>query len=181
MSDPFIGEIQAFTFPFAAQGFNRVWMPCLGQVLPIQSYTPLFALIGTLYGGNGTTNFALPNLGGFITNGQGNAPGLQPRTMGQVMGSSTVVLSSTEMATHIHGLQLGVKAATGAQAGPGTSSNMAAIDPNFNGFAPPPASTALAPNAMSMTGQNVAHDNMQPTQAIVWCIAYAGVFPSFTS
>lgn len=76
MSTPFVGEIQAFPFPFAVQGFNQTWLPCAGQILSIQQFTPLFALIGTTYGGNGTTNFQLPNMVGTITNSQGDGPGL---------------------------------------------------------------------------------------------------------
>lgn len=179
MSDPFVGEIQAFPFAFAAQGFNQAWLPCLGQTLPIQKFTPLFSLIGILYGGNGTTDFQLPNLNGAITNSQGAGPGLAPRTLGETIGSATVTLKTEEMAAHAHGLQLGNDAASGAAAGPGTGSNMAAINPAFNGFVAPPVNTTLAPNAMSLTGSGQPHDNTQPTQAIVWCIAYSGIFPSF--
>jgi microcystin-dependent protein len=181
VSDPYIGEIQAFPFAFAAQGFNQSWLPCFGQLLPIQQFVPLFSLIGTAFGGNGTSNFALPNLTGCITNGQGDGPGLQPRVLGESIGSATVNLISGEMAMHTHGLQLGIKTAANAAPGPGTSSNMAAIDPIFNGFVPLPSTTTLAPNAMTLTGQGLPHDNTQPTLAIVWCIAYTGIFPSFNN
>jgi microcystin-dependent protein len=180
VADPYLGEIQAFAFPFASGGFNAgVWMACQGQILPITRNTALFSLIGTLYGGNGTTTFALPNLTGTLTNSQGTGPGLGPREMGETLGSPTVILTSGEMAGHTHGLQLGVKTATGAAAGPGTASATAAIDPGFNGFVPPPFNTTLAPNAMGFTGGGLAHDNNQPTQALVWCIAVQGNFPSF--
>jgi microcystin-dependent protein len=182
MSDPFLGEMQAFPINIALGGFRAgsgVWMPCLGQLLPIQSNTALFSLIGTYYGGNGTTNFALPNLNGAITNSQGTGPGLQPRAIGETLGTTTVTLSAQEMASHTHGLQLGAANATGAQSGPGTQSNMMAIDPSMNGFVAPPGNTTFAPNAVTFTGQGQAHDNMQPTLAIVWCIATAGVYPSF--
>lgn len=181
MADPYIGEIQAFPFTFAAQGFNQGWLPCFGQLLPIQQFTPLFALIGTAFGGNGTTNFQLPNLSGCITNSQGDGPGLQPRVIGETIGSSTVNLAVGEMAAHTHGLQLGSKTAANAAPGPGTASNMAAIDPIFNGFVPLPSTTTLAPNAMTLTGQGLPHENMQPTQALIWCIAYAGIYPSFNN
>lgn len=181
MSDPFIGEIQAFPFPFAAQGFNQAWLPCFGQLLPIQRFTPLFALIGTAFGGNGTSNFQLPNLSGCVTNSQGNGPGLQPRVIGESVGSPTVSLVVSEMAIHTHGLQMGSNTAANAVPGPGTASNMVAIDPIFNGFVAPPGNTILAPNAMALTGQGLPHDNTQPTQAIIWCIAYAGIFPSFNN
>jgi len=181
VSDPYIGEIQAFPFTFAAQGFNQSWLPCFGQLLPIQQFTPLFALIGTAFGGNGTTNFALPNLAGSVTNGQGDGPGLQPRVIGEMLGSPTVNLTYGEMAMHTHGLQLGSKTAANPAPGPGTASNMAAIDPLFNGFVAPPSTVTLAPNAMTLTGQGLPHDNTQPTQAIIWCIAFAGIYPSFNN
>ena len=182
MSDSYIGEIQAFPYAWATQvGFNSAWLPCLGQTLSISAYSALYSLIGTLYGGNGTTNFMLPNMPGFVTNSQGNGPGLSPRTIAEKLGSPTVQLSLQQMASHTHGLQMGSKAASGASASPGTASNMAAIDPNFNGFVPSPSNTTFATNAMSLTGQGLAHDNMQPTQAIVWCICYNGIFPVFPS
>ncbi|MBR0705501.1 MULTISPECIES: phage tail protein [Bradyrhizobium] len=181
MSDPYIGEIQAFTFQFATSGFNYAWLPCFGQLMPIQGYSPLFSLIGTYYGGNGTTNFALPNLNGSIAISQGQGPGLQNYDIGEVVGSPTVNLISGEMAIHTHALQLGAGNATNAVPGPGTSANMVAIDPQFNGFIAPPGNLTLAANAVTLTGQGLPHDNMQPTQAIIWCIAYAGIFPSFGS
>ena len=181
MSDPYIGEIQAFPFALAAQGFNQAWLPCFGQLLSIQQFTPLFSLIGSAFGGNGTTNFALPNLSGSVSNGQGDGPGLQPRVIGQSIGSPTVNLTIGEMAMHTHGLRLGNKTAANAAPGPGTSSNMAVIDPIFNGFVTPPSTTTLAPNAMTPTGRGLPHDNTQPTQAIIWCIAYVGIFPSFNN
>lgn len=179
MSSPYVGEIQAFTFPFATGGFNNAWLPCLGQIVPIQQYTPLFSLIGTNYGGNGTTNFALPNLNGSVVISQGQGQGLEDRIIGEVVGSPTVNLISSEMAIHTHALQLGAGNAQNAAPGPGTAQNMVALDPQFNGFIAPPGNLTLAPNAVTLTGQGQAHDNMQPTLAIVWCIAYAGIFPSF--
>ena len=180
--DPYIGEIQAFAFPFASGGFqNGAWLPCSGQTLPIQQFTALYALIGTNFGGNGTTNFQLPNLNGTIAISQGQGPGLTPRVIGEAIGSPTVTLTQPQMATHSHGLQLGSHTAAGATAGPGTASNTAAIDPFFNGFVAPPGNTTLANIAMSRTGGGQPHDNTQPTMALVYCIAVAGIFPSFNS
>ena len=180
MASPYIGEIQAFPFSWAAQGFNQNWLPCQGQTLSVRQYTPLFALIGTYYGGDGTTNFQLPNMVGMVTNSQGTGPGLQPRDLGQSLGTATVNLTAPEMASHTHALQLGAAAAAGAAPGPGTASDMAAINPAFNGFVAPPSNTTLATNAMSMTGSGQPHHNNQPTHAIVWCIAISGIFPSFS-
>ena len=180
--DPFIGEIQAFAFPFASGGFqNGDWLPCSGQLLPIRQFSALYALIGTNFGGNGTTNFQLPNLNGMIAISQGQGPGLTPRVIGEKIGSPTVTLTQQQMAMHSHGLQLGSKTATGATAGPGTASNTVAIDPAFSGFVAPPGNTTLANIAMSRTGGGQPHDNTQPTMALVYCIAVVGVFPSFNS
>lgn len=180
MSDPFVGEIQAFPFAWATGGVNNAWLPCFGQLLSIQAFTPLFALIGTYYGGNGTTNFALPNLNGAVAISQGQGPGLSQRDIGEVIGTPTVSLTSNEMTRHTHALQLGSRTAQNAVAGPGTGSNMVAIDPGFNGFVAPPATLNLTNSTVTMTGQGLPHDNMQPTQAIVWCICYSGIFPSFS-
>jgi len=181
MSDPFIGEIQAFPFAFAVGGFNNAWLPCFGQLLAIQAFTPLFALIGTNYGGNGTTNFALPNLNGSVAISQGTGPGLQPRLIGEVVGSSQVSLIGDNMAVHTHTLQLGSNTAQNAAPGPGTGMNMVALNPVFNGFVDPPGNLTFSPNAVTFTGQGLPHENMQPTQALIYCIAYAGIFPSFGS
>jgi microcystin-dependent protein len=177
----YLGEIQAFAFPFASGGFNQSWLPCAGQLLSIQQYPALFSLIGTSYGGNGTTNFQLPNMVGTISNSQGTGPGLEPRILGETLGAASVTLTTQTMAAHTHGLQLGNATAAGAAPGPGTASNMAAINPANNGFVPPPSSVTFSQNAMSMTGSGQGHPNIQPTQAIVWCIATQGNFPSFSS
>lgn len=183
MSDPYLGEIQAFPIQIASGGFNGPsgsWLPCFGQLLPIRQNTALFSLIGTAYGGDGQTTFALPNLMGCVTNSQGAGAGLQLRVLGETMGSMNETLMSQEMASHTHALQMGAAAAQGAAAGPGTGANMAAIAPAlFNGFVPPPSNTTLAPNTMALTGGAQPHNNAQPTQAVVWCIAIAGTFPSF--
>jgi microcystin-dependent protein len=181
VSDPYVGEIQAFPFAFAASGFgNNTWLPCFGQLLPVQQYSALFSLIGTYYGGNGTTTFAVPNLSGAVAIGQGQGPGLSNRIVGEAIGAPTVSLAAAEMAQHTHGLQLGIKTAEKATPGPSTEANLAEIDPGFNGFGPLPADTTLAPNAITPTGQGLPHDNIQPNQVLIWCIAVNGIFPSFS-
>jgi len=96
------------------------------------------------------------------------------------MGGSTAFLTTAEMPAHTHTLQLGNKTATNATPGPGTGVGMVAIDPIFNGFVAPPADATLAVNAVTPNGQSLPHDNMQPTQALIWCICYAGIYPSFS-
>ena len=185
MADSYIGEIQAFPYSgsIALGGFtsgSSTWLPCLGQALPTQAYAALFSLIGTLYGGNGTTSFQLPNLNGSITNGQGTGPGIRPREIGDVLGSNQVTLTTAELPAHTHGLQLGKAGAQGAQASPGQGEGMAAIVPSFNGFVAPPGGTMLAKSAMTSTGNGQPHPNTQPTQAVVFCICVTGIFPTFT-
>jgi len=179
MADPFIGEIQAFAFPWANQGFNQTWLVCAGQTLAISQYSALFSLIGTTYGGNGSTTFNLPNLIGNIAISQGQGPGLTNRIIGEALGWPNVTLTQQTIARHGHSLQLGVRAASGGNAGPGTGGATAAIDPDFNGFVASPVNTSLSQTAVAMTGGNGAHDNNQPTLAIVYCIAFTGIFPSF--
>jgi microcystin-dependent protein len=180
MSDPYIGEIQAFAFSFAASGFNAgQWAPCLGQQLQVSQNPVLFSLIGAAYGGNGTTNFNLPNLNGHIVVGQGQGPALSDRTLGQSFGEAQVALSTAEMAAHTHALQLG----TGTTGSPSPTPTLGAVllNPVFNGFVDPPSNTTLAKTAISMTGGGQPHQNMQPTLALVYCIALTGIVPSFSS
>lgn len=179
MSEPYLGEIQAFPFAFALQGFNQSWIPCSGQLLPIQHYATLFSLIGTFYGGDGRVTFALPNLNGAVAIGQGAGPGLQQRFIGEMIGSPSVTLVTQELPAHSHTLSFGDVAAANATPGPGSPQSSAAINPLFNGFVAPPANLPLAPSAMTPFGGGEAHTNMQPTQALVWCIAIAGIFPAF--
>jgi microcystin-dependent protein len=178
MSDPFIGEIQAFAFPFAAGGFqNGQWAPCMGQIVAIQSNTPLYSLIGTTYGGNGTTTFGLPNLNGHIVVSQGQGQGLTPRVLGEMFGETQVTLMSQQMAIHTHGLQLG--SGTGGTPSPKPSPGAVLLNPTFNGFVNPPSNTTFATTAVGLTGGGQAHDNMQPSLVLVYCIALFGLYPSF--
>src|ERR1700684_1715964 len=98
MSDQFVAEIRIFGFTFPPTG----WAYCNGQLLPISQNTALFSLLGTFYGGNGTSNFALPNLQGSMPLGQGQGPGLTPRNLGETGGSSTVTILNTQMPNHAH-------------------------------------------------------------------------------
>jgi microcystin-dependent protein len=178
MSDPYIGEIQAFAFPFAVGGFQSgQWAACLGQLLPINSNPPLFSLIGTAYGGNGTTNFGLPNLNGHIVTSQGQGSGLTNRVLGETWGEPVVTLMSQQMASHTHALQLGT--GVGGTPGPTPAPGSVLLNPEFNGFVNPPSNTTFATTAVGMTGGSQPHNNMQPTLVLVYCIALTGIFPSF--
>jgi microcystin-dependent protein len=178
MSDPFIGEIQAFAFPFAVGGFqNGQWAACLGQLLSISSNPPLFSLIGTTYGGNGTTNFGLPNLNGHIVTSQGQGPGLTDRVLGETWGEPQVTLMTQQMASHAHALQLG--GGSGGTPTVGPTPGAVLLAPLFNGYVAPPSNTTFATTAVGMTGGGQPHNNTQPTLVLVYCIALTGIFPSF--
>lgn len=171
----FIGEIQAFPYIFAPRG----WMICDGTTYPIQQYTALFALIGTAYGGNGTTNFAVPNFVNHVANSQGNGPGLMPRTLGEQLGSQNVSLTVQQMPQHMHSLGL---AAANANQTAAPDNGSVALAPASNGFLNPatfPPNTQLAVPQVALTGSSQPHPNNQPTLALLYCIAYEGVFPSF--
>ena len=173
MAYPYIGEIQAFAFGYCPLD----WLPCDGRLVPINQFTPLFALIGTTYGGDGTSTFGLPNLVGRVAMSQGQGPGLTLRTIGDDVGDAAVALIEGEMAWHTHGLQLGDRTTPNGTAAP--SGTSVAIDPTFNGFVALPGNTTLAPTAVGLTGGSQAHPNTQPTLAMIYCIATAGEFPSF--
>jgi microcystin-dependent protein len=174
MADPYVGEIQAFAFGFVPKG----WAMCDGSLLPLQRNATLYSLIGTTYGGNGTTNFALPNLVGHVVISQGQGPGLANHIVGDVLGEKTASVSQQQMPSHIHQMQLGSTTSTNSTPGPTGGSNVA-IDPSFNGFVAPPGNTEFASSAVIPFGGSQPHPNTQPTLAMVYCIATEGVFPAF--
>lgn len=174
MTDAYLGEIQAFAFGF----FPQNWLPCDGRTLQIRQYTALYSLIGTSYGGDGSTTFLLPNLVGRVAMSQGQGPGLPSYRIGAAPGAAAITLGVGEVSAHTHGLQLGDRSSPNGTAAPSATSNVA-IDPAFNGFLPPPATTTLAVNSVTMTGGSQPHPNAQPTLAMIYCICTNGIFPSF--
>lgn len=164
MAEPFLGEIRLMSFVFAPQG----WALCNGQLLPINQNQALFALLGTMYGGNGQTTFALPNLQGRVPVHQGSE-----HTIGEAAGAQAHTLSVSEMPQHTHFVQSS-SAATGGSASPagrylGGASNV---------YRPDGATTSLHPGSLTDTGGSQAHLNMQPFLALNFCIALQGIFPS---
>jgi len=182
MSDAFIGEIRAFGFNFAPYG----WMPCNGQLISISQYTALFALLGTTYGGNGTNNFALPNLQGQVPMHWGTGPGGFNTVLGEVQGSPTVALLSTEMPAHTHTISAGNLPTSGfpassRSAGPVADSYLSETTGGFLYEEPPLATypnTPFLPTAIMPAGSSQPHENRQPFLVINFCIAYNGIFPA---
>ena len=172
MADPFVAEIRIFPFNFAPTG----WAFCDGQLLPISQNTALFSLLGTMYGGNGQSTFALPNLQGAAPLHHGQGPGLSERFQGETGGSETVTLLESEIPAHTHALRAyGIDPADvqAPQAGVvlGRSSGGSAYE------ASPAGLVGMAPDMLAPSGGDLPHNNMMPYLTLNFCIALQGVFP----
>jgi microcystin-dependent protein len=170
MAEPFIGEIRLFAGNFAPRGYAL----CYGQLMSIAQFTALFALIGTTYGGDGQTTFALPDLRGRVPVHQGTGPGFTPRTMGERYGTETVTLTSNQIPLHSHTQQAStnaVNAGSGPSAVLGNSATTA-----FYGSGTPQVTMAAA--AVDSAGSGQPHNNMAPFLALNFIIAVEGVFPA---
>jgi microcystin-dependent protein len=168
MPDPFIGELRLFGFNFAPTG----WALCAGQSMPINQYTALFSLLGTMYGGDGQTTFNLPDLRGRVPVSFGQGPGLATYTQGEVAGSETVTLAPDQIPGHTHP----VGAASAAE-----SKNPAAAVPAFTAAGSSYGTTqdlAMSPTMIGGNAGGGAHPNLQPYAVLNWCIALEGVYPS---
>jgi microcystin-dependent protein len=168
----YLGEVRLFAYNWCPVG----WMQAAGQILPISQYTALFSLLGTSFGGNGTTNFGLPNLSGSAPYGQ--LANNQGQPFGAVYGQSTVTLTVANLPPHTHQL-------FGSSANPGTYSPAGALlgtDANTaaKSFAPSgsPANTPMAVGAVGLTGSAVPVSIQSPALSMNWCIAYQGIYPS---
>jgi microcystin-dependent protein len=175
MSQAYLGEIRAFGFNFAPHG----WMQCNGQTLSVTQYSDLFSIIGTIYGGNGTTNFMLPNLQGQIPMHWGSGPSVPTTIPGQVQGQTQVALAANQIPQHTHSI-FAASASAGAvkSAIPTNTSFISEARGSFVYQVPPVTSNSpFSPKAISPNGGSQAHDNMQPYLALNFCIAVTGVFP----
>jgi microcystin-dependent protein len=172
MSDQFLGEIRMFGCTFAPVG----WALCNGQILSISQYTALFSLIGTYYGGNGTTNFALPNLQGRAAMDQGNGTGLTPRVLGEQDGSETVTLLISEIPAHNHSFSVDPQAKKESSSVSNTSPAAAPAGTNF--YSNAQANGQMNSQTLQATGQSQPHENRQPFQVINFCIALQGIYPA---
>ncbi|HLT43408.1 MAG TPA: tail fiber protein [Luteimonas sp.] len=179
MSEPYIGEIQLFGFDFAP----RHWAYCNGAIVPIQQNTALYALLGTVYGGNGTTTFALPNLASRAACGQGQGPGLSPRFAGETFGARTATLGADQAPQHAHAVSAWSQSAAGSgSAAPVADGGLSLLTggTGTRTYIASPLDTRLSPAMLSpATGGSEPHDNVQPSLGLNFSIALQGVFPSF--
>lgn len=167
MSEPFLGEIRMFAGNFPPRG----WAKCDGQLMAISQNDALFALLGTTYGGDGTTTFALPDLRSRIPLHQGTGPGLSNYVLGQAAGTETVTLTSTQIPQHTH-LMNAANATTNSPANAAFGSNGLAI------YKVPPAGATMAANIIQNAGGNQPHENEMPFLVLTFIIALEGIFPS---
>ena len=183
MSEPYLGQIEIFAFGFAPRG----WALCAGQILPINQNQALFSLLGTNFGGDGVTTFALPDLRGRVPMGQGNGAGLASRTIGQKAGEENHTLSAAETPTHTHPVRVisnPVISTNTTQPGPGVVlAQTAGVDKGNSPFAvnlyaqDSAPSQAMSGAAIGATGGQ-PHPNLMPYLTCNLCIALQGVFPS---
>jgi microcystin-dependent protein len=179
MQDPYVGQITLYPYNFAPRG----WAMCQGQLLPISQNSALFSLIGTVFGGNGISNFALPDLRGRVPVGIGQPPGGSAYGMGEIGGIENVTLLNNEMPAHNHALN-----ATTTQGTDNNPSNAILASPAvgrggsgssgqpYNPGTPP--NTTLLPTSLAFAGNNLPHNNVQPSLVLTPCIALTGVFPA---
>jgi microcystin-dependent protein len=170
MADPFVAEIRIFPFNFAPKG----WAFCNGQLLPISQNTALFSLLGTTYGGDGKSTFALPGLEGSAPLHPGQGQGLSLYDLGQTGGSEFVTLLESEMPAHSHAMQ-----GTAGIANQNSPAGLLHGRPFGGGsmYIAPGATTPLAVQAIAPSGGTLPHNNMMPYLTLSFCIALQGVFP----
>ena len=173
MADPFVAEIRIFGFNFAPKG----WAFCNGQVLPISQNTALFSLLGTTYGGDGKSTFALPNLQGRFAMAPGQGPGLSLRDLGESGGSASVTLQANQMPGHTHQLMATASAGSGSPAGNAMSPALSPTSTAVNVYRNSANKVAMAPDAVATVGGGQPHNNRQPYLALNFCIALQGVYP----
>ncbi len=164
MAEPFLGEIRLMSFGFAPRG----WALCNGQLLPINANAALFSLLGTAYGGDGRTTFALPNLQGRVPIHRGGS-----HFLGERGGANTHTLAAAELPTHTHALNVST-AANGGNVSPAGRF----LGAGNNVYHAPTAFTAMHPLTVANVGSGQPHENRQPYLTINFCIALAGIFPS---
>ncbi len=174
--DPFVAEIRIFPFNFAPKG----WAFCDGQILPLSQNTALFSLLGTTYGGDGKSNFALPDMQGNAPMHPGQGPGLSLHDLGETGGSETVTLLESEIPSHTHAMRAhNLDAADAQNPSPNTS-----LAQSAQGFAYQSVINAnltlMAPQTLPPAGGDQPHNNMMPYLTLNFCLALQGVYPPRT-
>ncbi|HWS25546.1 MAG TPA: tail fiber protein [Xanthomonadales bacterium] len=169
MSSPFVAEIRIVGFNFAPAG----WAFCNGQLLPLSQNTALFSLLGTFYGGNGKSNFALPDFQGNAPMHQGQGPGLSEYFLGEQGGASTVSLLESEIPSHSHTLNASDN--PGERNNPAT--NLYAVPDSGFLYANAASMTPMSLQSLAVTGGDQPHNNMPPYLVLNFIIALQGVFP----
>ncbi len=169
MSNPFVAEIRIFPFNFAPTG----WAFCDGQILPLSQNTALFSLLGTTYGGDGKSSFALPNFQGCAPMHPGQGPGLSLHDLGETGGSDTVSLLESEIPNHSHGLNASKADATDNNA----NQELLAKGIGIGQYAATAAFVQLADTAVAPAGGDQPHNNLMPYLVLNFCIALQGVYP----
>jgi len=171
MADQFLGEIRVFGFNYPPTG----WAQCNGQLLPISQLTALFTLLGTTYGGNGSTTFALPDLSGSVAMNHGQGDGLSLYELGELGGSDTVELLSSEIPLHTHAVRGQTNLGNIQEPAPtrslARSGGATIYTSSTTGVAP------MAPQSLGLAGSSLPHDNISPTLVMQFCIALQGIFP----
>lgn len=174
--DPFVAEIRIFPFNFPPKG----WAFCDGQILPLSQNTALFSLLGTTYGGDGKSNFALPNLQGSAPMHPGQGPGLSLHDLGETGGSETVSLLQSEIPGHTHQMFVSSQLASENQVNAGGAGQLFAMGDGVNMYGPATSLVTMSDNALAPAGGDQPHNNMQPYLTLNFCIALQGVYPPRT-
>jgi len=171
MSDQFLAEIRIFPFNFPPTG----WAFCDGQIMPISQNTALFALLGTTYGGDGKSTFALPDMQGNAPMQPGQGQGLSLRDLGEMSGVESITLLQSEIPVHTHVLR--ANAFQGDKTVPGPTTSLAESQGGALYVTPTPPLSMMAPQALALAGGGLPHNNMQPYLTLNFCIALQGIFP----
>jgi len=172
--DPFVAEIRIFPFNFAPKG----WAFCAGQLLPLSQNTALFSLLGTTYGGDGKSTFALPNLQGTVPMSAGQGAGLTDRFLGETSGSETVTLLTSEMPAHDHTVQADFDINNATSISPVAAVLVNAGTTFTFSVNASPQLQMMNPSMVSVTGGSLPHNNLMPYLTLNYCIALQGVFPA---
>jgi microcystin-dependent protein len=171
MAEAFLGELRLFPYNFAPAG----WAMAEGQTLSIASNTALFSLLGTTYGGNGTTTFQLPDLRGRVPVSMGQGVGLSPYVLGETLGVETVTLQVSQMPEHNHNVNAtSAKANQASPIGHYPATDAAGVTAEYSAA----TNGVMNTNMITQAGGSTPHENRQPTLVLTWCIALQGIFPS---